>query len=74
MRLSWIDTTKAICMLCVFWAHSQHFCNWTGDDYSYIIKPFYVNAFFFVSGYLFFKKHFNTSVSVKICKPGGGKP
>lgn len=51
-RKHWIDIIKAICMLGVFLQHTQSYC--ASPDYAYWVKLFYVNAFFFVSGYLFY--------------------
>lgn len=56
-RLFWIDAVKAICMICVYLVHSRVYYGGSGIDYGYIVLPFYVNAFFFVSGYLFFRKY-----------------
>ena len=54
-RLHWIDTTKAICIICVYFAHCAAFT--TGNiNLIKAVSPFYVNAFFFVSGYLLYKK------------------
>lgn len=44
-------------MLSVYLLHCEAYCgNLTGGGYGYWLSPFYVNAFFFVSGYLFFAK------------------
>ena len=55
-RLHWIDTTKAVCIICVYYAHCVAFT--TGNiNLIKAVSPFYVNAFFFVSGYLLYKKY-----------------
>lgn len=55
-RLHWIDTTKAICIICVYFAHCAAFT--TGNiNLIKAVSPFYVNAFFFISGYLLCKKY-----------------
>lgn len=55
-RLHWIDTSKAICIMCVYFAHCVFFT--TNDPVlKKIVAPFYVNTFFFVSGYLLYKKY-----------------
>lgn len=56
-KLFWIDAVKAICMFSVYLLHSQQYYGLGNTDYGYALMPFYVNAFFFVSGYLFFKKY-----------------
>ena len=55
-RLLWIDLVKAICMISVYLYHCEGYYHFTGNYLGYWVKPFYVNAFFFVSGYLFFGK------------------
>lgn len=63
-RTDWIDYIKAICMIGVYILHSEAYYGTGGVSYGYAISPFYVNAFFFVSGYLFFKKHINNQLSM----------
>lgn len=55
-NLYWIDAIKGICMLCVYLCHSEIYYSTDSLGLGYWVKPFYVNAFFFVSGYLFFGK------------------
>lgn len=55
-HLTWIDCLKGICMICVYLCHSEGYYGIEGDGMGFWVKPFYVNAFFFVSGYLFFSK------------------
>lgn len=55
-RLLWIDYVKAICMIGVYLYHSRIYFSMEIPDYNLWLAPFYVNAFFFVSGYLFFRK------------------
>lgn len=60
-RLNWIDTLKAICMICVYIAHTEAFT--TGNSIlCKAVLPFYVNAFFFISGYLLFKKYLEKEI------------
>lgn len=54
-HLTWIDSLKGICMLGVYLGHSEEYYG-SGDGMGFWVRPFYVNAFFFVSGYLFFGK------------------
>ncbi|MBO7239643.1 MAG: acyltransferase family protein [Bacteroidaceae bacterium] len=61
VRLNWIDTLKAICMICVYIAHTEAFT--TGSTMlSKAVLPFYVNAFFFISGYLLYKKYLQNDI------------
>jgi|GEM_PF-1481645 len=51
----WIDSVKGLCMLCVYWMHSEAYCPIVSQfSISSVVSPFYVNAFFIVSGFLFF--------------------
>lgn len=56
--ISWVNVLKAFCMLFVYVDHAELYYGSKLISYGPIFKPFYVNAFFFVSGYLFFKKQF----------------
>lgn len=58
-KLNWVDSIKAICMIAVYLLHSETYYGTAGVSYGYAVQPFYVNAFFFVSGYLFFRKYLN---------------
>lgn len=58
-HLSWIDSVKAICMIGVFLLHSEAYYGYGSVNYGILFTPFYVNAFFFVSGYLLFRKWLN---------------
>lgn len=59
-NITWINTLKAICMFSVYLVHSEIYYGINTISYGYILQPFYVSAFFFVSGYLFFKKNIQT--------------
>ena len=61
-RSFWIDNVKAICMIGVYLLHSEVYYGFGDIQYGILITPFYVNAFFFVSGYLMFNKYLNVSV------------
>lgn len=60
-REHWIDCLKAICIICVYIAHCESFYYEGENIVSFLVAPFYVNAFFFISGYLLFKKQFNNN-------------
>ena len=51
-RSFWIDHVKVICMIGVYLLHSEAYYGFGDIQYGMLITPFYVNAFFFVSGYL----------------------
>ena len=52
----WINYLKAISIIGVFFAHCNHHYGYDMHIINRFIFPFYVNAFFFVSGYLLFRK------------------
>lgn len=58
LREHWIDNLKAICIICVYIAHCESFYLHGSNIATFIVTPFYVNAFFFISGYLLIKKYF----------------
>ena len=57
-RIIWVDNIKAFCMLLVYVYHCSIFTNYDASSWMYFIYPFFTNSFFFVSGYLIFKKQF----------------
>ena len=52
MRETWIDQARGLCMLMVLWFHAEMYSG-MGQTYSILITPFFMQAFFFLSGYLF---------------------
>lgn len=76
-NLHWVNAVKLLCMVFVFFNHSEiyseHYVGWL--DRIYI--PFFVNAFFFVSGYLLFRKQLSQEICSSFLGPwmkawGGG--
>ena len=59
-REYWIDTLKAICIIRVYIAHCESFYCSNYNIAKLIVTPFYVNAFFFINGYLIVRKYFKT--------------
>lgn len=57
-REHWIDTLKTICIICVYIAHCESFYCPNYNIARLIVSPFYVNAFFFINGYLIVRKYF----------------
>ncbi len=55
-NILWINYVRAISILSIYYIHAQEFFGYMVPGLSKFIHPFYVNAFYFVSGYLFFKK------------------
>lgn len=54
-EIVWIDWMKFICIVFVYWCHVGQLGN-NPCPVPIPYGPFFVNAFFFVSGYLFFRK------------------
>lgn len=61
-EIVWINTAKAICMLLVFVNHSEFYADGSFFNIRPFYKLFFVNLFFVVSGYLFFRKQLNSPV------------
>lgn len=59
-EIVWIDWVKFICMVLVYWDHTMLYGN---NDAPFIIpfRYFFVNAFFFISGYLIFMKELSSA-------------
>lgn len=55
-NILWINYLKAISIIGVFFVHCQLYYHFWLGSINNFIHPFYVNAFFFVSGYLLFRK------------------
>ncbi len=55
-NIAWINTLKAICIIAVFFVHCQSYYGASISEANQFVHTFYVNAFFFVSGYLLFWK------------------
>ena len=54
--ISWINAIKALSIIAVFFVHCQLYYGCVLQGFNCFIYPWYVNAFFFVSGYLLFWK------------------
>ena len=50
-QISWINIGRAICMCCVYFYHSEN-SGMENLEYSYFFRPFFLEFFFFISGYL----------------------
>lgn len=55
--IRWINYIRAIAIIAIYYIHAQEFFEYSVKGLSKYILPFYVNSFFFVSGYLLFRKH-----------------
>ena len=54
--IRWINYMRAISMIAIYLLHAEEFFGYTIKGLGKFIQPFYVHSFFFVSGYLLFKK------------------
>ena len=54
--INWINVVKALCIIFVFLRHTGSYYGYSTGLVGEMYIPFYVNAFFFVSGYLLFWK------------------
>ncbi len=54
--INWINALKALSIIAVFFVHTQLSYGMTLDLFNVFVYPWYVNAFFFISGYLLFWK------------------
>ena len=52
-RIDWVDVSKAICIICVIITHSSYCNNYVRA----IFEPFFLIAFFFLSGYVYKNKY-----------------
>ena len=55
--IHWLNYVRAISMISIYYIHAQEFFGYSIHGLGKYIFPFYVNSFFFVSGYLLFRKY-----------------
>lgn len=60
-EITWIDWVKFLCIFFVYWCHVRMFSD-AGCPVYMPYGPFFVNAFFFVSGYLIFRKQLSKPI------------
>ena len=78
-NIGWVNTLKLICMMFVYLNHSEIYCGTTIGVLRNVYLPLFVPAFFFISGYLIFRKQLSEpliSLGVKEwykSELGGGK-
>lgn len=74
--INWINVVRAISIISVFVVHCELYYGYGLGFINRYIHPYYVNAFFFVSGYLFFRKQLSVPVIEEKCGEyltGGGR-
>lgn len=67
-NIQWINALRALCMISVYLIHSEFYYGYPGFSYSHALTPFYVNAFFFISGYLIFRKYMGNQKTISFQK------
>lgn len=55
-EIPWINTLKAICIILVLFRHCEAYLRLNYSSFNSFVEPIYVNAFFFISGFLLYKK------------------
>jgi uncharacterized membrane protein YcfT len=60
--IPWINNAKAVCMLIVFLFHSEWYLDYRLHCIDSFYDPFFINCFFFLSGYLLFRKQLSQPV------------
>ena len=71
----WINNLRALCILSVLFVHSENYYGYNTGVLDHLVHPFYVNAFFFVSGYLLLRKQLSEPLISQTCSDymvGGG--
>lgn len=72
----WINSYKALCIIAVFFVHCQLYYGLRFGQVNDFVHPWYVNAFFFVSGYLLLWKQLSEPRILEdkkaYVKPSGG--
>lgn len=61
-NLHWINAVRICCMIFVFFNHSEIYCNYYIESLDKLYFTFFVNAFFFVSGYLLYRKQLSNDI------------
>lgn len=61
-RLNWINTSKAVCMMIVYFYHCECYLGFNKSDIYHFYSPFFTNAFFFITGYLLFRKELTKGI------------
>lgn len=77
-NIKWINVMRALCIVGVYFVHCQYVNDTSWSSINKYIYTFYVNGFFFVSGYLLFWKQLShpkidEDRKTYISKNGGGK-
>ena len=61
-EINWINALKAICIVFIYVHHCEFYCEQDLGLFRAFYMPFFTNAFFFVSGYLLFRKQLSSDI------------
>lgn len=61
-EIPWINYLRALCVIAVYWIHCGTYCGYEIPYIPTFVQPIYVNGFFFISGYLLFRKQLSAPV------------
>lgn len=66
-NIRWINYVKAHCIIGVYFVHCESYYVYELGIVDRFIRPFIVNAFFLISGYLLFRKQLSDSLLTQKC-------
>lgn len=61
-EISWINTSKFICMIIIYFYHTEVYCNSYYPVIDILYQPFFVTSFFVINGYLLLCKQLSEPI------------
>lgn len=61
-EIHWVNALKALCIIFIYVFHCEFYCKFELGTVRLLYLPFFTNAFFFVSGYLLFRKQLSSEI------------
>lgn len=61
-EINWVNAIKTVCIILIYINHCEFYCECELGSIRLLYLPFFTNAFFFVSGYLLFRKQLSNEV------------
>lgn len=61
-NIAWINSAKSLCIILVYFFHTEFYVGFNAEDLHNLYVAFYTNGFFFISGYLLFKKQLSDPI------------
>lgn len=79
VELTWVNSIKCLCLAFIFLYHCEYYSGIKLGESYFMYSPFYTNIFFFISGYLLFRKQLEVPLVRLKVRPwynyvGGGRP